>query len=365
MHTPALWPGLLWAVAALVGVPGTAGAATDAEIKLIVDGVKSRYPHFDTTYCKQPDDDRRKVTTQVTMELAMARRLKDPVGAGPAAGALLRKACGIDEPAAGAAIARWATSAAPLVFSNAVLPASSASSVAAIANQLVVPTGVGPFPAVVLNHTIGGATEHLLAHARSLLAAGFAVMVVDSYGPRGLRAGQLLLPSEVAKDAYGALAHLQRMPQVRGDRVFQAGFSLGALASALLASPESAKALQSAHRFHATAGWYGGCAVTSTDGAQRLDMLTADSDKPVLLLMAEQDIETPPALCFPLLDDMKAAGKDVVWHVFPNTTHGWDKPESNGYVYRKPGGGTMTYRYDPGTTQDATARMLAFFRNRL
>ncbi|MEY2683522.1 MAG: hypothetical protein RJA09_666, partial [Pseudomonadota bacterium] len=72
MHTPALWPGLLWAVAALVGVPGTAGAATDAEIKLIVDGVKSRYASFDT-YCKQPDDDRRKATMQVTMELAMAR----------------------------------------------------------------------------------------------------------------------------------------------------------------------------------------------------------------------------------------------------------------------------------------------------
>lgn len=347
-----------------MGVSATSWAATDTEIKLIYDSVKSRYPEF-SVYCKQTDDDRRKVAVQVTMELAMARRLKDPVGAGPAAGALLRKDCGIDTAPASAAAARWATSAAPLVFAETVWPAASAHSVAAIANRLVVPEGPGPFPAVVLNHTMGGATDHLLTHTRSLLAAGFAVMVVDSYGPRGLRAGQLLFPAEVAKDAYAALGHIRRLPQVRHDRVFQAGFSLGALASALLASPEGAKAFQSDHRFHATAGWYGGCAIVSSDGAQRLDALTADSDRPVLLLMAAQDIETPPALCFPLLEDMKATGKDVVWHVYPDTTHGWDKPESNGYVYRKPGGGTMTYRYDPSTTQDATARMLAFFRSRL
>jgi dienelactone hydrolase len=90
-------------------------------------------------------------------------------------------------------------------------------------------------------------------------------------------------------------------------------------------------------------------------------MLSADSDRPVLMLMAELDIETPPQLCFPLLEQMKASGKDVSWHIFSNTTHGWDKAENNGYVYRSSAGASMTYKYDAAVTKEATARMIDFF----
>jgi dienelactone hydrolase len=90
-------------------------------------------------------------------------------------------------------------------------------------------------------------------------------------------------------------------------------------------------------------------------------MLTADSDRPILMLMAELDIEAPPQLCFPLLEQMKAAGKEVDWHIYPGTTHGWDKAENNGYVYRAADGRTMTYRYDAATTRNASERMISFF----
>ena len=81
----------------------------------------------------------------------------------------------------------------------------------------------------------------------------------------------------------------------------------------------------------------------------------------VLMLMAALDVETPPKTCFPLMETMKAAGKPVDWHIYPGTTHGWDKAENNGYVYRAPTGETMAYRYDAQVTQDATQRMIAFF----
>ncbi|MCC7099911.1 MAG: dienelactone hydrolase family protein [Rubrivivax sp.] len=48
---------------------------------------------------------------------------------------------------------------------------------------------------------------------------------------------------------------------------------------------------------------------------------------------------------------MKAAGKPVEWHLYPEATHGWDKP----------GLATKGYAYDTQVTRDATARMLAFF----
>jgi dienelactone hydrolase len=60
---------------------------------------------------------------------------------------------------------------------------------------------------------------------------------------------------------------------------------------------------------------------------------------------------------------MKVAGKPVQWHVYPNTTHGWDKAENNGYVYRAANGETMTYRYDETVTKDAIHRMIAFFNS--
>ena len=65
------------------------------------------------------------------------------------------------------------------------------------------------------------------------------------------------------------------------------------------------------------------------------------------LLLSELTKSTP----LPLLEELKAAGKPLQWHVYPEATHAWDKPglSSRGYVY------------DAQTTQDATARMIAFF----
>jgi dienelactone hydrolase len=51
----------------------------------------------------------------------------------------------------------------------------------------------------------------------------------------------------------------------------------------------------------------------------------------------------------------------VSWHVYPNTTHGWDKAENNGYVYRSSTGASMIYKYDAAVTREAAARMIDFF----
>jgi dienelactone hydrolase len=212
---------------------------------------------------------------------------------------------------------------------------------------------------VVISHT-KGISQHLLVHARELLAAGFAVLVVDTFGPRGIKAGGDLFPAEFAKDAYDALTHLQAQTYINKNRIFQTGYSYGGYAAALLASPQGADAFKASGRFRATVANYGSCAIQEGESKQKLEMLSADSDRPILMLMAELDIETPPKHCFPLLEEMKAAGKDVYWHIYPKTTHGWDKAEHNGYVYRLYGE-TMMYRYDEAVANDATGRMIAFF----
>lgn len=335
-------------------------AASVAEVALIHDAVRHKFPDL-SIYCKLSETERRQTTVQITMALAMGKKLSDPFAAGQQAGNLLRRECGLEAPEAAAVNVRWTASATPLTFDDERKTLGLFTSAPALSNRIYTPDGPGPFPAVVLNHTIGGVSQHLLTQAKILLDEGFAVLVVDSYGPRNIRPGNILFPAEVAKDDYDALAHLMKQPYIDKNRIFQAGYSLGAIASTLLASPEGAQIFKAPARFRASVGHYGTCALQSKVSASKVAMLNFDSDRPLLMLMAELDIETPPMNCFPLLEDMKAAGKDVHWHIYKNATHGWDKSENNGFTYRAASGESMTYRYDPAITKDATERMVTFF----
>ncbi len=337
----------------------TAHAADESSVTLIHESVRGKYPDL-ATYCKLADAERRQIVVSMTMQLAGEGKVSDPFVAGTEAGARLRKDCGLGiMPASDLAKVRWTTSAKPLAFDSERRTANQLTDVDSLGNRIYTPTGTGPFPAVVLGHT-KGLSQHLLVHARELLAAGFAVLVVDTFGPRGIKMGGDLFPAEFAKDAYDALAHLQAQTYIDKNRIFQTGYSYGGFAAALLASPQGADELKASGRFRATVANYGSCAVQESESKHKLEMLSANSDRPILMLMGELDIEAPPRHCFPLLEEMKAAGKDVHWHIYPKTTHGWDKAEHNGFVYRLYGE-TMTYRYDETVAKDATARMIDFF----
>lgn len=337
-----------------------AHAANETSVTLIYESVRGKYPDL-ALYCKLPDAERRQIVVSTTMQLAGDKRVSDPFVSGAEAGLRLRKDCGLGiMPASDLAKLRWTASAQPLTFDGERRNADSLTSVQSLGNRIYAPIGKGPFPAVVINHTKGGISQHLLVHAKELLEAGFAVLVVDTFGPRGIKAGGDLFPAEFAKDAYDALAHLQAQDYIDKNRIFQTGYSYGGLVAAMLASPQGAEAFKAKGRFRATVANYGLCAIQESSSASKLVVLSADSDRPILMLMAELDIETPPKHCFPLLEEMKVAGKDVSWHIYPKTTHGWDKAENDGYVYRL-NGETMTYRYDSAVANDATARMIAFF----
>ncbi len=218
-----------------------------------------------------------------------------------------------------------------------------------LSNYMFKPAGAGPFPAVVLMHTCGGIeNSHMRVHGRELIENGYVVLMLDSYGPRGISncKAKPIASSVGAMDAYAALDFLTKQDFVDKARIYQAGYSWGAVTATLLASPQSAEVLQSPLRFRATVANYSTCVFGGKNSA-----LIRDTDRPLLLLLGERDQELPPASCFPLLDEMKSAGAPVEWHVYPGATHGWDKEgeSRNGYVY------------DETTAKDATKRMLDFF----
>jgi dienelactone hydrolase len=135
---------------------------------------------------------------------------------------------------------------------------------------------------------------------------------------------------------------------------------MGAFAAAWVSSPSNAVNTQSKLRFRASVGHYGNCTFQLGPQTLALPFLRQDADRPVLMLMADGDTETPMAPCFPMLEELKAANKPVGWHVFTGATHAWDQQESNGYAFTNGWGKPVVYRYDPTATQEATRRTLEF-----
>lgn len=220
-----------------------------------------------------------------------------------------------------------------------------------LSNTVFKPKGEGPFPAVVLVHTCGGIKDsHMRRHAQELLEMNFVVLMQDSFEPRGMRdcgANNQNAVSAVlgVRDAYAALAHLSKYPFVDKNRIYQSGYSWGGFVATLLTSSGLAEIFNAPARFRATVSNYSPCLF------QGRELITRNADKPVLMLMGEKDTETPPSSCFPKLEELKAAGKPVNWHVYPDTTHGWDK---EGQMDRG-------YFYNEAISLDATKRMVGFF----
>jgi dienelactone hydrolase len=233
-------------------------------------------------------------------------------------------------------------------------------------NQLLIPDGFKPgevkIPAVVLTPTCGGTKPSTRERMKEFLSAGYAVLTVESYKPRNTPSCRpnVVTPPAVFKDTYDALAALQSVAWIDKDRIFQVGYSMGGFTAAWAASPSNAANTQSKYRFRASVGHYGSCAFQGSAQNNLLPFLRSDTDRPVLMLMSENDVETPAQLCFPLLDELKAAGKPVSWHIYPGITHGWDQPENNGYSFTNGWGKLVTYKYDRPTAQDATRRTLEF-----
>jgi dienelactone hydrolase len=89
------------------------------------------------------------------------------------------------------------------------------------------PMGAGPFPAVVILHGCSGFAEDVVAWADRVSHWGYAVLAVDSFGPRGVESACAGSFFNQPIDGYRALSFLADQPFVRAGRVAVMGFSLG------------------------------------------------------------------------------------------------------------------------------------------
>ena len=105
--------------------------------------------------------------------------------------------------------------------------------------EVLLPEGAGPFPVIVQMHGCGGVQPMQRRYADAALAAGVAVVILDSLKPRGIgrREAQLTVCSglrlrgaERAQDLRIALDWVRAQPWADAGRIAAAGWSHGAWA---------------------------------------------------------------------------------------------------------------------------------------
>jgi len=196
----------------------------------------------------------------------------------------------------------------------------------AIDATLVRPAGNGPFPAVIQLHGCAGLEPQSYRWARWLAERGYVSLVVDSYGPRGVKGDCRTGPDEPPitarfDDAMGALRYLQAQPFVRPDRIAAIGWSQGGVyAMAVINGPSLERAKQRgvelpAVGFAAAIAFYpGGCK----------SLIDEQVIRPLLVLIGGADDWTPAATCQRMADAMAPRGADVSIVVYPGAYHDFD-----------------------------------------
>jgi carboxymethylenebutenolidase len=207
------------------------------------------------------------------------------------------------------------------------------------AGYLATPAG-GSGPGVLVFHAWWGLTDVFRDVCDRLAAAGFVAFAPDLYEGRNASTVEQAQALLEARDfdrmhalATGALGYLHEHPAVAGSRVGTLGFSMGA-AWAILLSSLAPNDIAAAVIFYGT---------ESADfGAARAAYLGH---------FAENDEWEPLDGVRQMEADMRAAGRDVTFYIYPGARHWFVEPN-------RP-------EYDPAATELAWSRTVGFLGERL
>ncbi len=235
------------------------------------------------------------------------------------------------------------------------------------------PHTTGPAPAMVFAHGCGGLLNSAgrintreTDWARHLNAAGYVVLMVDSFTTRGVR--NMCSPSSFqgavyrarSQDLYEALAYLQAQPYVAPSRVGVMGWSLGggAVLNALRTDSSARPAGLAPDRdFRAAVAFYpASCSAERQRGSW-------SSRIPLLVLLGDGDVWTPLAPCRSLIEAAAAQGNAVTLKVYAGAYHDFDwpnRPYKELTEYRTAAGVVPIIATDPAARADASSRVPAF-----
>src|ERR1043166_3340030 len=97
--------------------------------------------------------------------------------------------------------------------------------------EFYLPSGSGPFPAVIVLHGCNGVSPHTREWAHRLANWGYAAFVIDSFQPRGIsnvcNRGTVIPAALRARDVLAGVAYLRTLPRIEPNRLGAIGFSHG------------------------------------------------------------------------------------------------------------------------------------------
>ena len=234
------------------------------------------------------------------------------------------------------------------------------------------PAGPGPFPAVVALHGCGGLWRDngklSMRHAdwgERLSDQGFAVLMPDSYGSRGLgsQCGVKELTVRASRervaDAVAARRWLQTRSDIRPNMIALLGWSGGG-STVLAAVRRDRRPGDDKPDFTRAAAFYPSCRIQS-------ESPTFAARMPTLILMGDADDWTPAAPCGYLAKAAQARGEKVELVVYPGALHDFDHPrlevkERSDIAYSATGTGKAMVGTNPAAREDALKRVNAFLR---
>ncbi|HET9068690.1 MAG TPA: dienelactone hydrolase family protein [Amaricoccus sp.] len=280
---------------------------------------------------------------------------------------------------------RWALLAGALVAAGALavggnvlshyrgwtverLEPDALSELLAPAYRVMKPEGAGPFPTALLFSGCDGPRDSMLRWAERLNREGWAAIVVDSHGPRGLVghevwrlvcAGQILLGSERAGDVLIAVDDARRMPFVDRERIALVGASHGgwAIMDLLAMNPPERLPYNLARlRADAPADPLAGVAavVLLYPYCGEANLARGGGWKravPTLFLLSGDDYVAPSGRCIEITDELEAHGLPVETMVLEGVTHGFDQADRSG---------ASPLQFDAAATELALDRAMAF-----
>lgn len=220
--------------------------------------------------------------------------------------------------------------------------------------ELYKPEGAGPFPTVVLMHGCGGwqnaVRTALSSYAELLVGDGFAVLNLDSFGPRRNSGGQVCASFNKLKeareyrttDAFDAMRYLKAQSFVDSENIFLMGQSNGGSVAINVANSNSEKA-----RFRAVVAFYPWCGAF---GGRNVDLSSA-----LMVLGGAKDDWVPPQFC----SEVVSNGEKLEVTIYPNAPHSFDV---NVLQQRYLGN---LIGYDHVAAVDSRLRMLAFFNENM
>lgn len=206
---------------------------------------------------------------------------------------------------------------------NPWMPARSEAVPATVEGRLTLPPADLPLPGVVITHGCGGVDGGATRWGRDLVESGYATLVIDSFGPRGITevcSGQEHINiATVLHDAYRGLDVLADDPRIDGSRIALLGLSFGGR-TALWANQTRFRELYgSANGFAAHLAFYpAACYIRLTD---ELEV----GDAPMRIFHGTADDWLPIEPCREYVERMQAAGHDVALFEYEGAHHGFDE----------------------------------------